>query len=129
MPRYTAPLIGTGWRIGRMVLNEGCCLHARGRGRALSAAPKEQPPRKLSGKRTAGARALWKAAGAIEVDPLTEGVSPLSPYPPPQAREGRRSRVNLSGSATEGAPIGRFGVRSVGGAQVSSTATLAATPA
>jgi hypothetical protein len=28
----------------------------------LGAAPKEQPPRKLSGKRTAGARALWKAA-------------------------------------------------------------------
>src|SRR6266404_3774144 len=38
-----------------------------------SAAPKEQPPRKLSGKRTAGGRALWKAAGDL---PLTEGVSP-----------------------------------------------------
>ena len=42
-----------------------CRMHARRRGRALasrSAAPKEQPPRKLSGKRTAGGRALWKAA-------------------------------------------------------------------
>jgi len=45
----------------------GCRMHARRRGRARdwtrSAAPKEQPPRKLSGKRTAGGRALWKAAG------------------------------------------------------------------
>ena len=30
------------------------------------AAPKEQPPRKLSGKRTAGGRALWKAAGGSD---------------------------------------------------------------
>ena len=39
-------------------------MHARRRGRApdRGAAPKEQPPRKLSGKRTAGGRALWKAA-------------------------------------------------------------------
>ena len=29
------------------------------------AAPKEQPPRKLSGKRTAGGRALWKVAGGV----------------------------------------------------------------
>ena len=39
-----------------------------------AAAPKEQPPRKLSGKRTAGARALWKAAVG-QVRPSTEGVS------------------------------------------------------
>ena len=48
------------------VLNKARRMHARGRGRALfcrGPAPKEQPPRKLSGKRTAGGRALWKAAG------------------------------------------------------------------
>src|SRR3954451_8663893 len=39
-----------------------------------AAAPKEQPPRKLSGKRTAGARALWKAADGTSRPP-TEGVS------------------------------------------------------
>ena len=52
--------------------------HARGRGCASElkgdAAPKEQPPRKLSGKRTAGGRALWKAA-AWFASPLTDGVS------------------------------------------------------
>ena len=39
------------------------------------AAPKEQPPRKLSGERTAGGRALWKAAGGSVIRALTEGVS------------------------------------------------------
>src|SRR5438046_998198 len=40
------------------------------------AAPKEQPPRKLSGKRTAGGRALWKAADeSLKAWPHTEGVS------------------------------------------------------
>jgi hypothetical protein len=49
-------------------------LYARPQERSRhGAAPKEQPPRKLSGKRTAGARALWKEAGDL---PLTEGVSP-----------------------------------------------------
>src|SRR6266436_2407878 len=74
-----------------MVLHQRRCMHARRRGRAPgfrtgSAAPKEQPPRKLSGKRTAGGRALWKAAGDL---PLTEGVSLPPPYPPPLAGEGR----------------------------------------
>ena len=44
-----------------------------------AAAPKEQPPRKLSGKRTAGARALWKAAVG-QARPSTEGVS-REPFP------------------------------------------------
>src|SRR6516225_8517107 len=61
-------------------------LYARPQERSRAgAAPKEQPPRKLSGKRTAGARALWKAAGDR---PLTEGVSPL-PHPTlPRSRGG-----------------------------------------
>jgi hypothetical protein len=38
-------------------------------------APKEQPPRKLSGKRTAWALStLWRA-GALNKEPLTEGES------------------------------------------------------
>ena len=41
-------------------------------------APKEQPPRKLSGKRTAAQTALWKAAARIRAR-LTEGVIPERP--------------------------------------------------
>jgi hypothetical protein len=52
----------------------------------MDAAPKEQPPRKLSGKRTAGGRALWKAAARF-APRLTEGVS-LGPYPALPARSG-----------------------------------------
>ena len=65
------------------MLHKRCRMHARRRGRAPrlsgAAAPKEQPPRKLSGKRTAGGRALWKAAGrTFGAGPLTEGVSRVS---------------------------------------------------
>src|SRR3954462_1708065 len=57
-----------------------------------AAAPKEQPPRKLSGKRTAGARALWKAAGGTS-RPSTEGVS-RDPCPPPVQGAGRVRRIS-----------------------------------
>src|SRR4029077_11197904 len=63
--------------------------------RTGSAAPKEQPPRKLSGKRTAGGRALWKAVAGNIRRRLTEGVSPGDGSP--------ATEVNLSGSTTEGA--------------------------
>jgi hypothetical protein len=33
--------------------------------RATGSAPKEQPPRKLSGKRTGRSATLWKAAGGF----------------------------------------------------------------
>ena len=46
-----------------------------------AAAPKEQPPRKLSGKRTAGARALWKAAGGT-VPAVHRRSKPRSRPPP-----------------------------------------------
>jgi glycine cleavage system T protein (aminomethyltransferase) len=97
-------------------------MHARRRGRAKGAAPKEQPPRKLSGKRTAGGRALWKAAAGNKLRPLTEGVSPGGGSP--------AAEVNLSGSTTEGARFGRCGARSVGGVRVTlaETAPLKRTP-
>src|SRR5437588_4647155 len=85
--------------------------------RSGSAAPKEQPPRKLSGKRTAGGRALWKAAAGSRFRQLTEGVSP--------GRGSPAAEVNLSGSTTEGARFGRGGVRSVGGARVTLAETAA----
>ena len=70
--------------------------------RVESAAPKEQPPRKLSGKRTAGAKGALESGGPDEQSrPLTEGVSRGRPL----ARAG--GAVNLSGSRTEGASPGR----------------------
>src|ERR1700736_6527485 len=59
--------IGTGWP-SALIGATPVALYARPQERSRprleqgSAAPKEQPPRKLSGKRTAGGRALWKAA-------------------------------------------------------------------
>jgi hypothetical protein len=50
-----------GVRGGRCYTSGAVCTPA-GEVAPIGAAPKEQPPRKLSGKRTAGGRALWKAA-------------------------------------------------------------------
>ena len=98
-------------------------MHARRRGRAParmgSAAPKEQPPRKLSGKRTAGGRALWKAAAGFDAPAAHRRSKPR------RHRSWLGGRVNLSGSTTEGAAIGRFGVRSVGGVPVTLAAAAA----
>jgi hypothetical protein len=59
----TPVLVGNSfaYRGGRCYTTTAVCTPA-GEVAYLGAAPKEQPPRKLSGKRTAGARALWKAA-------------------------------------------------------------------
>ena len=63
---------------------------------AFGPAPKEQPPRKLSGKRTArDVRALWKAGRSKPA--LTEGGKPR----PVSASS---VAANLSGPTTEGAP-------------------------
>src|SRR3954468_4259640 len=76
---------------GRCYINVAVCTPAgevAPRRISGAAAPKEQPPRKLSGKRTAGARALWKAAGGTS-RPSTEGVS-RDPCPPPVQGAGAR---------------------------------------
>jgi len=60
----------------------------------LVLAPKEQPPRKLSGKRTASGVPLWRAA-AQAFAPLTEGGKPVR-------QTISLNRSNLSGSLTDG---------------------------
>src|ERR1700751_6173743 len=64
----------------------------------IGAAPKEQPPRKLSGKRTAGGRALWKATAGGRFRQLTEGVSPGHGSP--------AGRGNLSRDTNKGGSLG-----------------------
>src|SRR3954462_8747558 len=71
-----------------------------------AAAPKEQPPRKLSGKRTAGARALWKAAVG-QARPSTEGVSRDPDRRRPRGAGG--DREILRGKGKGGHPPGPSG--------------------
>src|SRR5579862_8061121 len=68
---------------------------ARARKPACTRAPKEQPPRKLSGTRTAGVRHLWRAGSARHV---TRRASPTGKV---SERE-HRKLANLSGPTTEG---------------------------
>lgn len=61
---------------------------ARERPRLKAGAPKEQPPRKLSGTadRASLQTALWKAARRFVVEP-TEGVSPPAVAPAGQSSQ------------------------------------------
>src|SRR5437660_11820500 len=82
---------GLAWKAGKCYIGAAVCTPAgevAPRFEQGCAAPKEQPPRKLSGKRTAGGRALWKAAGGLNLPAAHRRSKPAPTLPSPLAVEG-----------------------------------------